>query len=453
MDATYLSIAAALLLAPATAQNIVPGPGAGPRGSQLRTVVAVMPMGDSITQGGQGYASYRYSLWFALIGGPQPVDFVGALSTVFGGDGGGNPDTNVYSDYYTTFDRDHEGHWGWRTDEIVSISIAAARDAAPDVVLVHLGTNDIGQLGAAGVTAAAQNLPYILDNLRAVRPVVRVALAQVLPIGPGSGYYANEGQVGPLNTAIAQVASSMDRPHSPVVLVDQHTGYDLATDMQPDGLHPNVAGEVKMAGVWAAALGPLLNPPLPPSQPLVQLAEPSFEALNLPDGGVAEAPPIAWSFGATWSTFRGVFNPTEATYVGAAGAGTPAGADGDEVAYLYVAGGPGEDVVLFQTLPTTLEPSTTYTLTVAVGNRLPGNPYGSTWGGYRVELMAGNEVIASDADSVLPAPGTFEDVTLVVSSDNLPAWYLGQVLTVRASLTAGGPAVATDFDHVRLVAN
>jgi len=413
--------------------------------------VRVLPLGDSITQGGQGYASYRYALWEALAVSSD-VDFVGTRTNVFGGDGGSNPNTSWYPDYYTSFDRDHAGYWGWRTDQVLDVILDGAFATEPDVTLIHLGTNDIGQSGASAIASAATNLGHIIDAIRCVRPVSRFALAQVIPIGVSSGYGANAGQVLPLNTEIADVAAEQHEAWSPVVLVDQFTGFDLGTDMQSDALHPNLAGEAKMAAVWEGVLPSLLGPATPALQPTVMLANASFESLGLSDGTVVGTPAgIDWRFAATASTFRGVFNPAADTYVGAGGSGTPQGADGDEVAYLYNNGGAFERVYLYQTLATTLMPDVTYTLTVAVGNRLPTNPYGpSTWGGYRVELMAGNEVIASERDQLTPVAGTFEDVSISVWSRTVPPRLLGQVLTVRLSITGENALDSTDFDDVRL---
>jgi lysophospholipase L1-like esterase len=229
-------------------------------GAQTR----ILPLGDSITQGGQGFASYRYALWFQLEQAGRDVDFVGQRTALFGG---GTPDASAYPAYLTTFDRDHEGYWGWRTDEIDGITAAIASAAQPDIVLVHLGTNDIGQLGAAGVANADTHLRSIVAKLRAAVPRVTILLARVIPIGPGTTYFANAAQVAPLNTAISAIAADLDTPASRIFAVDQNTGFDVATMVQPDGLHPNLAGEAHMAGVWFARLSTLL-PPGPQPVPL-----------------------------------------------------------------------------------------------------------------------------------------------------------------------------------------
>src|SRR5882672_12722085 len=93
--------------------------------------VRIMPLGDSITA---GPGCWRAMLWHQLqTTGYTNIDFVGGVS-----DGGGcNPG---YS-----YDWDHEGHGGYAATGIADNNqlppwLSAAR---PDIVLMHLGTNDM----------------------------------------------------------------------------------------------------------------------------------------------------------------------------------------------------------------------------------------------------------------------------------------------------------------------
>jgi lysophospholipase L1-like esterase len=285
--------------------------------------VRILPLGDSITQGGDGFASFRYLLWSKLrLGGPggrgYDVDFVGTFTNVYHGDVPGNPDTNYYPDYYTSFDRDHDGFWAWRTDQVRAVVNEVARRTQPDIVLVYLGFNDVGQWGAAGVTNAQTNLVEIIDRLRAERPDVVVLLGQLNPIGPGSPYYENAGYVSVLNQVMADLAAATDRPQSRVMVVDHYTGYQTAEWNQKDGLHLNRGGESAVAQAWFAALEPILqrrNPPRPvihrhPGAHQVNLGQ----DLTLSVGTAGLAPlryqwrhdqvPIAGATNATLSIFR-----------------------------------------------------------------------------------------------------------------------------------------------------
>jgi lysophospholipase L1-like esterase len=407
----------------------------------------VLALGDSITQGGQGYASYRYPLWYALVSAGYAVDLVGSRD--FLNDGAPNP--ALYPGYFTSFDRDHEGYWGWRTDQIAPIAQGLAAAAQPDVVLVHLGTNDIGQQGAAGVANADANLRLVVQNLRAAVPDLTILLARVIPIGPGSSYFANATQVAPLNAAIDDVAADLGTPASPILVVDPNAGFDLGTMMQSDGLHPDQDGEAFLAGVWLAALAPLLPPP-DPNGPIA-VSNPSFELPELADGALASGPGTfgGWSFDGSASTYLGIFDPPAGSYPGAGGDGTPAGADGSNVAFLFNNGGPAETVTATQVLAAALAPDTDYELRVAIGRFLPEQPYAfSTWGGYRIELLAGGTPIALDTGSVDPPVGAFTDAAASVSSGSLAPALLGQPLAIRLSLATTDAPRSTHFDDVRL---
>jgi lysophospholipase L1-like esterase len=199
-----------------------------------------MPLGDSITQADASHDSYRRPLWQMLRG--QAVDFVGTRTEHYGGPA-------PRSD----FDQDHEGHWGWRADEVLGGVSDWARSQAPDVVLMHLGTNDILQGESPG--AILDELDAIVDALRSANPEVRVLVAQIIPTGDAG----RNAAVRAFNSGIAGLAARRSTPRSPVAAVDQYTGFDADADTY-DGLHPNAGGEAKMAARWFDALVPLLRP-------------------------------------------------------------------------------------------------------------------------------------------------------------------------------------------------
>ena len=66
----------------------------------------ILPLGDSITNGGQEHVSYRYALWFALGQAGYAVDFVGTQSGIFGA----LPPNPVWYPDLQNFDSDHEGY-------------------------------------------------------------------------------------------------------------------------------------------------------------------------------------------------------------------------------------------------------------------------------------------------------------------------------------------------------
>jgi hypothetical protein len=209
--------------------------------AELRAQTRLMPLGDSITEAETGHASYRYWLWHRLMGGGYPVDLVGSMTGVYGG-------PPLYSD----FDPDHEGHWGWRADEILAEIVGWATAAQPEVVLVHLGHNDLWQ--GQGVETTIDELEAIVLAIRSVNPRVTVLLAEVIP----STLPALD-EIPALNAEIVLLAALLDSPVSRVIAVDQWTGFDPVVDTY-DGVHPSESGEQKLAQRWFEVLEVLLEP-------------------------------------------------------------------------------------------------------------------------------------------------------------------------------------------------
>ena len=53
-----------------------------------------------------------------------------------------DPDDLPSASERAPFDDDHEGYSGWRTDQLADTARDAALWSAPDIVLLHAGTND-----------------------------------------------------------------------------------------------------------------------------------------------------------------------------------------------------------------------------------------------------------------------------------------------------------------------
>ncbi|CAN5505061.1 hypothetical protein BH09PLA1_BH09PLA1_33340 [soil metagenome] len=213
-----------------------------------RTLFAakIMPLGDSITESETGHASYRYWLWKNLQNnGYTDIDFVGSHTGV-----------NLGPPLYSDFDQNHEGHWGWRADEINANIAGWANTYRPDIVLMHLGTNDLIQ--GQSVASTITDLGSIIDKLRAANPNVTVIMAQIIP--------NNQVSVTSLNTSISSLAGQKNTAQSRVVAVDQATGFSSSSDTW-DGVHPNQSGEQKMSNKWYSAMTPFLTVPPPPPPP------------------------------------------------------------------------------------------------------------------------------------------------------------------------------------------
>ncbi len=216
--------------------------------------VNILPLGDSITRGGTSadspYPSYRYLLWNYLKTGGYDVNFIG--STTF-------PTFSSFS-----FDQNHEGHGGYTTATELSGDSSDDSQAklsnwlklyTPDIVLLHIGTNDVIQ--QVPVSQRLSNVGQIIDTLRADNPNVKILLAQIIPTGD-TFRNQNSGLIA-YNNAIPALAAQKSTTQSPVIVVDQYSGYNGFSDNQYDGIHPKTSGEKKMADRWYAALVPLLG--------------------------------------------------------------------------------------------------------------------------------------------------------------------------------------------------
>lgn len=209
----------------------------------------IMPLGDSIT-GSPG--CWRALLWNRLqASGITDIDFVGTLPP----QGCGVP-----------YDGDNEGHGGFLATGIANQNQLPGWLAAttPDVVMMHLGTNDVwgGQLSTQQVLDAYTTL---IGQMRASNPSMRILVAQIIPMAP-SNCNGCEQRVEALNAAIPGWASSHTSAQSPITVVDQWTGFVDATDTN-DGVHPNAAGDQKISDRWFPALSAVLGGGTPTPTP------------------------------------------------------------------------------------------------------------------------------------------------------------------------------------------
>ena len=207
--------------------------------SDVGAQVRVVPLGDSITSAEAGHASYRYWLWKDLAAAGFYVDFVGTQRGVAGG-----------APRFSDFDQDHEGHWGWRAEEVLAEAHDWAVVTRPDIVLLHLGHNDL--LARQGVDGTIDELAAIIGELRRYDSSIAVLMAMIIP-----GSSPELEPIESLNAAIRSLAGSLTTAKSRVVVVDQWSGFDPILDTY-DGIHPNETGEKKMSRRWLAAL--IANP-------------------------------------------------------------------------------------------------------------------------------------------------------------------------------------------------
>ncbi|MEV6979698.1 ricin-type beta-trefoil lectin domain protein [Sphaerisporangium sp. NPDC051017] len=239
MRRTFRLLCAAVLWLAAALGTVMAS--AVPAQAESNGGVRVMPLGDSITDGFNVPGGYRINLWQRMAAGGHTVDFVGS------GFNGPAP----------LGDHDHEGHSGWRIDQIDANIVGWLHSYMPRTILLHIGTNDMTQ--NYDVANAPARLSALIDKIRATEPMVELFVAQITPAADQT----SESRIQAFNAAVpGVVAQKGPRTH----LVDMHTGFTTA-DLA-DGVHPNQGGYDKMAARWYAALqsvpGSLTEVTVPP---------------------------------------------------------------------------------------------------------------------------------------------------------------------------------------------
>ncbi|MGH8020452.1 MAG: MBG domain-containing protein [Opitutaceae bacterium] len=232
--------------------------------------VRIMTLGDSITQGGDGLASYRDPLIDRLNseGYSGKFQMVGGMSKTRDDD----PTSSVYAGH-----PNHEGHYGWRADEILDGNPAAIPGSGsgklsqwlsgytPDVVLLHIGTNDAiwdadglnpdpePSLAAFAATTWGE-ISSIIQTINAAHPGARIFVAQIISVRNADDVQA---RIDALNPVIGANAADVD------ATVVSFPTFNAGT-MLDDAFHPNASGESNMAAAWFSAIESTLDDLLSP---------------------------------------------------------------------------------------------------------------------------------------------------------------------------------------------
>ena len=208
----------------------------------LSNPITIMLVGDSITSGRAGQPNetptYRGPLYDKLALGAHNVDFVGS------GAGIDNNGQNVPPPIANLVDPDHEGHNGWRADEMVhghagqptqgKISDWMAAEM-PDIVVLYAGANDQHQGETASEVYA--DLVEAIQAIQAAKPDVRILVSNH---HPPRNNPTRDAQIAQLNPVIPEL-QKLSTATSPVVTVDIFTGYPSSA--LANGSHPGPAGQ------------------------------------------------------------------------------------------------------------------------------------------------------------------------------------------------------------------
>ena len=213
-------------------------------------VLRIMPLGDSITNGtgSNDTAGYRGFLWTFLKNAGYNVDFVGSTTS--------NPGT------VSGMDVDHEGHGGWKIDDLYNSNGKGIYEMlptwcgmfeAPNVILLHLGTNDSGSDSLTNMWRTTA----LLDRLHEFEPSAHVIASTLM----WRKTAANYARIQNYNSYLTNVVQQQQAKGQKISILDMHAavpGDDRLEEGQTtyfgDGLHPNAAGYELMANAWLGAI-------------------------------------------------------------------------------------------------------------------------------------------------------------------------------------------------------
>jgi lysophospholipase L1-like esterase len=200
-----------------------------------------MPLGDSITDGYNIPGGYRIDLFPMLMTNGLTADFVGSLAN--------GPQTLQ--------DQQHEGHSGWRTDQIALSISGWLTTYQPQAVLLMIGTNDIIQ--SKPVAEASTDLANLIDQISVTRPTTHILVASIPPLAGATGDPNRNDRVIAYNATIPNIVSTRAAAGKKVRYVEMYNALTLS-DLA-DGVHPNSQGYSKIANVWYNALVPVMTSP------------------------------------------------------------------------------------------------------------------------------------------------------------------------------------------------
>ena len=202
--------------------------------------VKILPLGDSITRGDGGtlpYHGYRDTLASRMDNAGITYDLVG-----------------LHNDGDGSFDGDHQGMPGKRADEIAdSVNIVMSL-TNPDLVLIHMGTNDItqGQTVASTVT----DIERAINDIHAYNANAKILVAGIVPRSDDATL---DSLTAELNTSIQDLVNQKKGAGFKIWYVDHYNNFksnaNWVTDyMSPDGIHPNDTGYQVMADLFFSAI-------------------------------------------------------------------------------------------------------------------------------------------------------------------------------------------------------
>jgi len=199
----------------------------------------IMPLGDSITfdakyddpRSDSERTGYRSHLYYKLVEAKYEVNFVGS---------------QIAGEAITPpFDPDNEGHPSWTSFDIAELAYTFMSQSNPDIVLLHIGTNDLTSTTPWGVDSTLNEIDYYE---RKTGRVVQVIVALIID------RQIHDGRIASFNSRLKETLEQRIIDGDNIIMVDMYSGAGLTSEDYADNTHPNDAGYSKMADVWFNAL-------------------------------------------------------------------------------------------------------------------------------------------------------------------------------------------------------
>ncbi len=218
------------------------------------TACKVLPLGDSITyglitvtadqassdpsiNGKDSHGGYRVELFNKAVTAGQKITFVGSVT---------NGPTMVDS---MPFPQSNEGHSGYTIAQMQPY-VSSDMKYAPNIILLHIGTNDTY---GSDPTNAPSRLATLVDNLLTAYPDALLVVAKIIP------YPSKASNVTLINDSIPTLVQDRAGMGKHIIMVDLFTGFMTSSMLAGDGIHPNQTGYNFMGDGWYAGISSYLH--------------------------------------------------------------------------------------------------------------------------------------------------------------------------------------------------
>ncbi len=220
------------------------GKASAPTSINAGVKLKIMALGDSITEGISGQMSYRMPLTTEL-------DLTGCVYEMVGTKTQNLTNTGFisshagYSGHSTQYFLDHTAYPNAQNPGIDFI----INNSNPDVVLVHLGSNDMNRSDSISGTVA--ELDSLASRIWSINSDTQIYVANVIPWYGNSNNSNIASDVATLGNQIESWINSQgdSRLHN----VDVKSGYSTSY-MISDGIHPNALGDAHIADAFLASM-------------------------------------------------------------------------------------------------------------------------------------------------------------------------------------------------------